>query len=61
ELAHGSVTTISGKTIDMPAESICVHGDRPNAVEVAKGVRLHLINAGVEIRAMENHRWMAGS
>jgi UPF0271 protein len=61
EIAHGSVTTISGKTIEMPAESICVHGDRPNAVEVAKGVRLHLANAGVEIRAMENRSWMAGS
>jgi len=56
ELAHGTVTSFTGATINMPAESICVHGDRPNAVEVAKGVRLHLENAGVEIRPMKNER-----
>lgn len=56
ELAHGRVTSVSGSTIVMPAESICVHGDRPNAVDVARGVRKHLSEAGVEIRSMKNNQ-----
>jgi len=52
ELALGRVTSISGGVIDMPAESICVHGDRPNAVEIAKAVRSQLQQAGVEITSM---------
>lgn len=52
ELAGGTVTSFSGAVIDMPAESICVHGDRPNAVEIARSVRSHLERAGVLIAPM---------
>lgn len=50
ELSQGFVTTISGQQIEMPTESICVHGDRPNAVELARRVRSHLAANGVEVR-----------
>jgi 5-oxoprolinase (ATP-hydrolysing) subunit A len=50
ELAQGFVTSVTGKQIEMPTESICVHGDRPNAVELATSVRKYLGEAGVEIR-----------
>ena len=52
ELAGGTVTTSTGTVIEMPAESICVHGDRPNAVEIARSVRSHLESAGFSIRPM---------
>jgi len=32
----GSVTSISGKVIKVKADTICIHGDGPNAVEFAK-------------------------
>jgi len=31
--------SIDGTWLDMPVESVCVHGDGPNAVEIAKAIR----------------------
>ncbi|OZF35493.1 lactam utilization protein LamB [Rhodococcus sp. 14-2483-1-1] len=50
-MAHGKVLTVSGREIDMPVDSVCVHGDRPNVVEVARAVRRTLDGAGVDVRA----------
>jgi UPF0271 protein len=49
QLATGKVTSVTGVIIDMPTESICVHGDRPNAPEVAKAVHERLIAEGYVI------------
>lgn len=38
-LNDGKVQTLSGKLIDLEAESICVHGDGPNAAEVIDALR----------------------
>jgi UPF0271 protein len=34
----GTVTTVSGKTISLRAETICIHGDGKHAVEFAKAI-----------------------
>lgn len=44
-----SIMTASGKTIPTPVESICVHGDTPGAVEIAKTVRATLKQNNVAI------------
>lgn len=44
-----SVIAASGKTIPTPVDSICVHGDTPGAVEIAKAVRFALEQGGVTI------------
>lgn len=44
-----SIITASGKTIPTPVESICVHGDTPGAVEIAKAVRSTLEQNGLTI------------
>lgn len=44
-----SIVTTSGKTIPTPVDSICVHGDTPGAVEIAKAVRAALEQNGVTI------------
>lgn len=44
-----AVTTRSGKTIPRRIDSICVHGDEPTAVEVARAVRRGLESAGIEV------------
>jgi UPF0271 protein len=43
----GAIITQSGKTITTGIDSICVHGDHPNAVAMAKAVRSRLESAGV--------------
>ncbi|TYQ09309.1 UNVERIFIED_ORG: UPF0271 protein [Gordonia westfalica J30] len=53
QMAHGSVETVSGATIAMPVTSICIHGDRPNAVAVAAAVRRRLESEGVAVRPVE--------
>jgi UPF0271 protein len=35
-LAEGKATTIDGRDFDMKADTICIHSDTPNAVELAR-------------------------
>ena len=44
--------SINGKRIPVSIDSICVHGDSPTAVAMAKSVRNALIDAGIEIKPM---------
>jgi UPF0271 protein len=41
-VAEGKTTALSGKSVDVIAESICVHSDTPGAVEIAQAVRAAL-------------------
>ncbi|RTL54651.1 MAG: LamB/YcsF family protein [Bradyrhizobiaceae bacterium] len=34
-----AVTSVSGKAIKMPVDTVCIHGDTPGAVEIAREVR----------------------
>ncbi len=49
--AGDPITDIDGGEITVQADSICVHGDSPGAVEVARSVRDALARAGVDLRA----------
>ena len=49
-LAQGDpVLDVEGTELTVRAESICVHGDTPGAVEIARQVRAALVGAGVEL------------
>ena len=49
-MANGEpVTDIDGGELTVVAESICVHGDSPGAVEMARAVRDTLTGAGVDL------------
>ena len=37
-LEHGEVVSVNGKTVAMTARSICLHGDGPNAVDLARAI-----------------------
>jgi UPF0271 protein len=50
-LDEGVVTAIDGSDVAVEAESACVHGDSPGAVEIAQAVRDGLARAGVSVRA----------
>lgn len=45
----GVVQAIDGSTVKITAQSICVHGDSPNAVAMARAVRKALDEAGIEV------------
>ena len=47
----GVVTAIDGTEITVDARSVCVHGDTPGAVGIARAVRAALADAGVPIEA----------
>lgn len=46
---EGKVVCIDGTEIELAAETICVHGDNPAALELVRNVRKSLEEAGVEI------------
>jgi UPF0271 protein len=46
------ITAIDGAEIEVIADTICVHGDNPAAVRLAKQIRESLVAAGVEITPM---------
>ena len=48
---RGEIVAIDGTVIATEARSLCIHGDNPQAVEIARVVRVALKAAGVEIRA----------
>jgi UPF0271 protein len=50
-LDESVVTAIDGSDVAVEAESACVHGDSPGAVEMAQAVRDGLARAGVSVRA----------
>ncbi|WP_431878800.1 LamB/YcsF family protein [Amycolatopsis sacchari] len=47
---EGTVTAIDGSVVEVRPDSVCVHGDTPGAVEIARGVRDALMREGVELR-----------
>ncbi len=44
---EGRVTAVDGTSIPVNAESVCVHGDSPGAVEIAAAVRARLAEHGI--------------
>ena len=48
-LQSGHMPTLDGVSIPLRAHSICVHGDSPHAVMMARTVRMRLTNDGVEV------------
>ncbi|MFT7696832.1 MAG: UPF0271 protein [Reinekea sp.] len=38
-MTQGSVTSISGKVVRFQADTLCIHGDEPNAVQTAQVIR----------------------
>ncbi|MEL6370993.1 MAG: 5-oxoprolinase subunit PxpA [Pseudomonadota bacterium] len=47
-----TVMTRSGKMIDLPVQTICLHGDHPGAADAGVAVRQALEEAGVTVKAM---------
>ncbi|QIM17646.1 LamB/YcsF family protein [Leucobacter coleopterorum] len=48
----GAITARDGSEVAVRAESICVHGDSPAAVDLARAVRASLLGAGIELSSV---------
>ena len=51
---EGRVVPIDGSEIELKADTLCVHGDNPAAVQMVKKIREDLKAAGVEVTAMKH-------
>lgn len=49
-LREGKVMSVEGHDVDLRAETICVHGDTPGAVEFVRNLRVELELLGINIR-----------
>ena len=47
---QGRMAVLDGEPIPLAAHSVCVHGDTPGAVEMARHIRAELVRAGVAPR-----------
>jgi UPF0271 protein len=50
-LREGKVRSVDDVDVDVRAETICLHGDNPEAVEFARALRAHLEKEGVTVHA----------
>ena len=58
---EGTVRTIDGGELRLRAESICVHGDAPNAPEIAQAIAQALEADGIELAALAELRATAAA
>jgi UPF0271 protein len=50
----GKVRTITGKTIDVKVQTICIHGDSPGADKIVAAVRDGLVKAGATVKPLRD-------
>ena len=50
----GAITAASGKVIKVKIDTVCIHGDTPGAVEIARHVRGELERNGITVAPFAN-------
>ncbi len=53
---EGKVTAYDGTEIEVRADTICLHGDTPTAVELARTIREEFERRGIEVRPIGGRR-----
>ncbi|MFC4454550.1 5-oxoprolinase subunit PxpA [Deinococcus sonorensis] len=51
EMVGGTVQALTGQSIALRADTLCIHGDNPQAVSIARAIRARLEAAGVTVDA----------
>jgi 5-oxoprolinase (ATP-hydrolysing) subunit A len=49
---HHRVITLDRRELPITADTLCIHSDTPNALEIARAVKRQLAAAGVEVRSL---------
>lgn len=52
-VTEGRVEAVNGEYVDVPADSICIHGDNPNAVEVLAEIHERLDDEDIELASLD--------
>ncbi|WP_370312611.1 LamB/YcsF family protein [Sagittula sp.] len=52
----GAILPEEGEAIPAAVDTICLHGDGATALEIARAVRVALVEAGIEVRTFEGRR-----
>lgn len=47
-----TVTTYDGKELTLDVDTLCLHGDTPGAVQIARAVRASLEQAGIQVKPL---------
>lgn len=55
-VAEGVVESVNGELVTVEADTVCVHGDGPRAVEFVRKLRQALDAAGVKVGALESRQ-----
>lgn len=50
-MARGTLETIGARRLDVQADTLCIHGDRPNVVEIARAIRSAFDEEGIVAKA----------
>jgi 5-oxoprolinase (ATP-hydrolysing) subunit A len=53
-VTQGRVVAIDGSLVELRVDTLCVHGDNPDAVDFVRELRGKLTAAGVELKAMRD-------
>ncbi|HBV99428.1 MAG: hypothetical protein JL50_13155 [Peptococcaceae bacterium BICA1-7] len=53
-IARGEIVSVDGSVLKLKADTVCLHGDTPGAVELAQGIRRALQESAIPVRSMEN-------
>jgi 5-oxoprolinase (ATP-hydrolysing) subunit A len=51
-IESGAVTSIADKQVAVSAQTLCLHGDQPDAVTFAKALRSVFATRGIEVRTV---------
>ena len=51
-VTEGAVRSVSGNDVRVRADTLCIHGDQPNALAFAKRIRGELERAGIEVKPL---------
>ncbi|MET3937004.1 5-oxoprolinase subunit PxpA [Arthrobacter sp. OAP107] len=51
DMVSGIVETIGGRRLELDADTICIHGDRPNVLDIAKSIRSAFDREGISLNA----------
>ncbi len=60
-IREGKVRTVNGGDLSLEVESICVHGDAPNAPDIARAIRGALAEAGIGVAPLAELRATTGA
>lgn len=57
---EGKVRTVDGTEVALRADTVCIHGDGPHAVDLARRLKAELKPAGVRVKAFAGNRTNPG-